>query len=105
MKHTPGPWIPGAASEKADIIIVAPNCTNLEDRYHPIAKVHRNHSDKHANAQLIAAAPELLEACEVAEGFAEWCTETANPEFNEEAQRALDMIRSAIDKSKGDDES
>ncbi|QTL96537.1 hypothetical protein GM661_00420 [Iocasia frigidifontis] len=64
MKHTPGPWIPGAASEKADIIIVAPNCTNLEDRYHPIAKVHRNHSDKHANAQLISAAPELLEALE-----------------------------------------
>lgn len=56
-KHTPGPWRVGDA---AHTVFGPPNGNPAPARIADITdKGHR-----HANARLIAAAPELLEACE-----------------------------------------
>lgn len=59
-KHTPGPWIPVAVEGGWDG--VAEN----ENRNSVICALRLNNP---ANVRLIAAAPELLEACQT---FAEW---------------------------------
>lgn len=66
-KHTPGPWavnFPGSADIIADFggndISVA-TIDGPKDQTH-----HLVHEEHQANARLIAAAPELLEACKKA---------------------------------------
>ena len=57
-KHTPGPWRDVNMGEQ--IVIIAPVPTAIYD-YYLVATVSKgDHAD--ANARLIAAAPELLEA-------------------------------------------
>lgn len=65
MKHTPGPW-KFASDQHSDYqhAIAAENGKHVGAAYH-------NHpcrmtAEEKANARLIAAAPELLEACETA---------------------------------------
>jgi hypothetical protein len=60
-KHTPGPW---KWNEKQDSIF----SDNPEWKYSYIAKIATGEDirQEHANARLIAAAPELLEACKLA---------------------------------------
>ena len=60
MKHTPGPWK----------VIILDNQTYINpnrrsDEYALIARIHGNANPdlQKANAHLIAAAPDLLEAC------------------------------------------
>jgi len=56
-QHTPGPW---HVSQRAKHCIAA----NGRDHNKTIAVMKNTHNDDwKANAQLIAAAPELLEAC------------------------------------------
>ncbi len=55
--HTPGPW---AESDRVNTIGYMPICITDKD-YMPIAEVRGQE-----NARLIAAAPELLEACKLA---------------------------------------
>jgi len=64
MSHTPGPWFAGGMSD------IFAECQ--EDEEGPIASVHDRDGtatdedpiqESFANAALIAAAPELLEAC------------------------------------------
>ena len=54
-KHTPGPWYPTSAG------IV---CKDIGDLQHDIATCADWSEETEANARLIAAAPELLEALE-----------------------------------------
>lgn len=67
MKHTPGPWVADSFPTYGHPANLTPNITinpvilgvavNL-----PIAKVPRKSEEHAANARLIAAAPDLLEA-------------------------------------------
>lgn len=60
MKHTPGPW--KAYKEKlGQIEIIGPFPEN-----YPVAAICVDNDTDRANARLIAAAPDLLEACYVA---------------------------------------
>jgi len=60
-KHTPGPW---ALSSGASHVIAA--CGGGICK---LDSIHGAYQDQAANARLIAAAPDLLEACKV---FEEW---------------------------------
>ena len=65
-KHTPGPWQSGESDDFGPIGITAgpfdmpplPNGIWVQ-----VAKVNRHGEQTMANAKLIAAAPDLLEAC------------------------------------------
>lgn len=86
-KHTPGPWV--ARLEK-DGWVVAHNT------YDCVAYI-RTLTVADANAALIAAAPELLEACQAASAY------LADPasEFEKNRKVATEMIHSAIARAKG----
>ena len=62
-KHFPGPWIVGPVD---DTLVRA---VTTEGEYYTICEMDGNYNDPHqwpvmeANARLIAAAPDLLEAC------------------------------------------
>ncbi len=62
MSHTPGPW----KICESDPLTVEPNTYGSHDEpiCHALGKpVHRETAEAAENARLIAAAPELLEAC------------------------------------------
>lgn len=60
-KHTPGPWYIEEPSKGTPCHIVYGGPTNAE-----VASVFSGEADQKSNARLIAAAPELLAACESA---------------------------------------
>jgi hypothetical protein len=69
-KHTPGPWLKTRATNKpiheCDFLIHTANEKHIAEVFEqqwPLSKA-RSIIDPTANAQLIAAAPDLLEACE-----------------------------------------
>lgn len=94
-KHTPGPW---AASPKGNIW--APNAKHLV-----LAKLDRlsgklGKAEKAANAQLIAAAPELLEALQGCVSILSRCpSRDPNGEINGDMVPAI--ARAAIAKATG----
>ena len=57
-KHTPGPWIKPQSGE--GFTICGPERRGIRGI---ICKIYSTCEDMEANARLIAAAPELLEAC------------------------------------------
>ena len=68
MKHTPGPWIVGGPYPAVSVIYPV-GSDDTGDRFKLITQLWDwEHDDPpeevKANARLIAAAPELLEACE-----------------------------------------
>jgi len=69
-KHTPGPWIVANGNEVHDKIAGQDECgTRIGETPNMVTSVEYPYLDKDgqaANAQLIAAAPELLEACKLA---------------------------------------
>ena len=92
MKHTPGPW---KASE--DFNLTGTLVSFIEGGGHSIAQTRLDDDTpegmNQANARLIAAAPELLEACRdalLAVDTADWPT-------------AQDNLIAAIAKAKGKD--
>lgn len=60
MKHTKGPWVTIRAYEQERMLVIN------GDRS-PVCSIDSNCKTQVANAQLIAAAPELLEALQLAE--------------------------------------
>lgn len=71
-KHTPGPWACVSTSNHAhDYRLINPDKSPLAHR-----SEYNDHSEKYANARLIAAAPDLLTALEkiaaVDDGPLEW---------------------------------
>jgi hypothetical protein len=109
-KHTPGPWTVGArgkyGTHNANIIFsnggegsVAtvyglPMHTNLEE-------VDPKYAEGMANARLIAAAPELLEALREAYGYVDCIPETAAG-GDDAAIELARRLRAAIAKATGE---
>ena len=61
--HTPGPWLVQAGDEWADgIVTLEGHNENGTPMYWTVASYNRRRDEADANARLIAAAPELLEA-------------------------------------------
>jgi len=80
--HTPGPWqLEGevVSSESNKVIHVPP--------WSP------RHPELHANAQLIAAAPDLLAACE----------RVIEAEWGNAHEKTLEIVRAAVAKALGED--
>jgi hypothetical protein len=97
-KHTPGPWTirePGyieAKTRKGHSVYLVGYAYNLE-----IARACER-GEVEANARLIAAAPELLAACEAAKPLlAMWARHAGSPSAGE----ALGKITAAIAKATG----
>jgi hypothetical protein len=96
MKHTPGPW---HVHDGDNRFLFVDSLTEGS-----VCKIAANgHSE--ANAQLIAAAPELLEALEAAEPFLglaweDWMTNA--PNSAQQLEAILENVRAAIRKAKGD---
>jgi hypothetical protein len=89
-KHTPGPWKWWTTHEGAHRInphkggLVIASC----DTRNPFSE------EQEANARLIAAAPDLLEACKAVKA-----TCPADPDINPEWQAAWDLLLAAIAKA------
>ena len=63
MEHTPGPWeISGGTNSKRSLFVWRKEEPGFIEP-HGIATVHGELAEVKANARLIAAAPDLLEAC------------------------------------------
>ena len=91
-KHTPGPWVVKSArsgfyvESQFDVIV---DSLDVSGRYGAI--------DDEANARLIAAAPELLEA---AINVAQWWD--SDNKISPKASGVIDRLRAAIAKAKGE---
>jgi len=110
-KHTPGPWTyidrqmkSKNDAQKIDVhyLIYADSYKSGLGKNNNVARVYKLHETDHeANARLIAAAPELLEALEELLGWAHWANETLgmspDPQFPE-----YKAGLKAIAKAKGD---
>jgi hypothetical protein len=98
-RHTPGEWIAvghwveHTSENKADICSCNPET---------IGQGHFNRSDAEicANARLIAAAPDLLEALERVEQ--DWVNPGDGMPFEDGEMSALDIARAAIAKATGE---
>lgn len=92
-KHTPGPWSTGIVFGFTEVVAPTLNVANIRGRTIP---------EQDANARLIAAAPELLEALEeCVHALAEW-VEIAEPsDMREDELDTLEKARSAITKATG----
>ena len=86
-KHTAGPWSTGFGY-RPQINSADGRCVAWAETLGDISHT----SEEHANAALIASAPELLEACQFV--LQEWNEPEAVPE-------ALDRLRKAIAKAEG----
>jgi len=95
-KHTPGPWHRG--SECSDIIVAEDSVYGfpVADLLSPrCADSNRciTQAERKANADLISATPELLEACRIMRR--EWGA------FGKVSQETLNQVESAISKAEG----
>lgn len=106
MKHTPGPWIVpddgtiGTVADSQGRVVAQAQQVTSADR-------HTDHAERRANAQLIAAAPELLEACKKT---ITWLAFNAgrmeadpnhHPQALKNIKEDLDVVIAAIQKAEG----
>ena len=97
MKHTPGPWkIRKSVLARNDFAIAAEHFIIAETFWHVGPAMFK---DAEANARLIAAAPDLLAACETAVTLFEMDNETNEPGTS--AWAWLQVARDAIAKARG----
>jgi len=101
-KHTPGPWKIG--SEQTDGLGRYAQVQSSEEFGDIVARVCVAHNANHtlnrsgrANARLIAAAPELLEALELILPYL-----TDGEDAGDEATALAPIVRAAIAKAKGE---
>lgn len=89
-QHTPGPWIINPYAERsviAPVFATGPKAIAMLQ-----GRIQGRDEIREANGRLIAAAPELLEACKLAERWLEsWAS----------AEPYLATIRTAITKATG----
>ncbi len=108
MAHTPGPWVVNTLNGKIPVVRELKSNVGEASRYHaaiirdtapPFERVCNldfgyGKPDDEANARLIAAAPDLLEACTKAAMRMEFGDDTENETYNK--------LEQAIAKAKGD---
>ena len=105
IKHTPAPWRVSSESPriiKKDYRAIGSDAGFLiaSTMGHDNSGFYASEQEADANARLIAAAPELLEALEM-------CTKamaSVLPDFNPCDQAAYDKARAAIAKAKGEEQ-
>jgi hypothetical protein len=91
MSHTPGPWL--AKPKAGEIILNASNCYAVQEVYSP----QGGHNP--ADITLMAAAPDLLAACQSA---LDYFNETrSGREWRDNGGNEPDLLRSAVAKAKG----
>lgn len=99
-QHTPGPWewrdttLYGTGSEFINAIVNDDGCTVYRD-----SPVDAFQAEIEANKRLIAAAPELLSALELAEVFVAKFED--DQDYTEGQTETLHAVRAAISKAKG----
>ena len=97
-KHTPGPWKTGCRMTRVEVLPAgwnAPMCiADCGTKYSP-----ESEEEKCANARLIAAAPELLEACKIALQAINECDMEVGL-FNATEQEITDKLYAAIAQAK-----
>jgi len=93
-KHTPGPWVIYAGNEGKPVIHSPEYEKNAGGGIIGIAVLQTvgEESQRQANAALIAAAPELMNACQMA---------VNEMPGNEQGQKIASMLRAAIAKAEG----
>jgi hypothetical protein len=96
-KHTPGPWSvradTGRIAMMSDLRVQAREHADGLNLLKPIARLYLQGSEVKANARLIAAAPDLLEACRAAYA---WFTDDV---LTDDARKAVILLREAIAKA------
>jgi len=119
-KHTPGPWqlscidgvedslMVGGGNDGSDIVADIRTYENdiSETQNSPqqmwvkkrLAELEKKEKEAHANARLIAAAPELLEMCKLFEE----CMETIDGNDGYDASYELAKVRAVLAKVKGE---
>lgn len=100
-KHTPGSWVFAYGSVYREDTLHDESSIRiaLMDRNEP----HTTPCERDANARLIAAAPDLLAACEAAlRRLEHYTADTETCDLGVPDERALALIREAILKAKGD---
>lgn len=119
VKHTPGPWqVSHSGYANAPFVIFAgTRKPNYESHFplsgvNAIAEIFHDESEQHdeqaANARLIAAAPEMLEALEDCLSLIEFYAEREmnapanHQEAVRETRESLRKYRAAIKKAKGE---
>ena len=100
-KHTPGPW---EVLEDKSMISVVTECAEICDIVHDVRPV----SENLANARLIAAAPEMLEALEsvlrvVDLGNASGDSAEAFAEWSQEHETMAQAVYAAVKKARGEE--
>lgn len=116
-KHTAGPWqvkqgtngfcktwqvafeSPDNAQTIADCGAIVNEVYAGDTEHYVGAKVNTNHE---ANARLIAAAPELLEACQAVADCDANEEDWGKLEWLEDVQHAIDQARAALAKARGE---
>ena len=97
MSHTPGPWIRSSFGFQ---VLTADSHNAICEIYPPSGDPDRRVIEEHiANADLIAAAPELLEACKA---MLMWLGERSEEEewpYDKAKNALIDQIESAINKA------
>lgn len=98
-KHTPGPWKPWMTGFDNQSFAIGPNGKT------PIAKtLGGNKETNEANARLIAAAPDLLEALKECAAWFELDKHRQNPVFASASSIGVQMVlnaKAAIAKAEG----
>ena len=104
-QHTPGPWEvseyrPPYDDMGGDYSI---GYTDADGVFWEIATLEPWRGSRHADARLIAAAPELLEALELIDSHLTRCINFSgvNPELRERLEQQQHNARAAIAKAKG----
>ena len=91
-KHTPGPWELGEPTSQLEFGVYATDKISGIKYFLANAEGHMRYKESLANARLIAAAPELLEALQAFVKYAD--------DVNDDSPE-LDRARSAIAKATG----
>lgn len=96
--HSPSPWVAELSPDKDGAFVRGPQKRTIADVGPP---EHKFPDEAEANARLIAAAPELLAACEMAQDSCSFEMGACGPADSKRAQRAYKLIRAAIAKARG----
>ena len=93
-KHTPGPWRVGYLDCNKQSVVMSEHIEIATCWHHSVGSIEK---EMHANAALIAAAPDLLETLQVLLSLHDACVDTADA-WN----ASMEEARAAIAKATGD---